>query len=78
MNLFSCNRAMLDALGHHVHLPRAERDGAIAKLNVQHAFQHEKEIVRVIVLVPNKFADQCSANVDSFSDRSIPLLIDVS
>ena len=47
---------MLDALGYHVHLPRAERDGAIAKLNVQHAFQHEKEIVGVFVLVPDKFA----------------------
>ena len=82
---------MLDALGHDIHLPRPERDRSIAKLDIQLSLQDQKEIIGIVVLVPDKFAfmtmtsqslncvtvrdDQCSENVDSFSDKSMALLI---
>jgi hypothetical protein len=47
---------VLDALGHDVHLPRLQRYGAVAHLNVEHAFQHEEEVVGVVVLVPDELA----------------------
>ena len=93
MNLLSRNRAMLDALGHDVHLPRPERDGSIAKLNIQHTLKDEKKSSVSSCLCqtnsPSTFTtmtsqslnlvtvrgDQCSENVDSFSAKSIPLLI---
>ena len=45
---------MLNALGHHIHLSWPKRDNSIPQMNIQHAFQDEKKIVRIVVLVPNK------------------------
>jgi hypothetical protein len=47
---------MLDALWHDVDLARPKGDRSISKLNVEHALQDEKEVIGVVVFVPNKFA----------------------
>src|SRR6202044_4034822 len=54
---FLCrNRTMLHALGNNEHLARSQRDDAVAQVNVNTAFEHQKEIVRVLVLMPNELA----------------------
>ena len=47
---------MLDAFRHDEHLARAERHGAVAQLDVELAFEHQEEIVGLVVLVPDELA----------------------
>jgi len=54
MSFLCCDRAMFDALRHNEHFSRASPDNPIAKLNFDLTRQDEKEIVRVIVFMPNK------------------------
>ena len=56
VHLLLRDRAMFDALRYDVHLPRPKGDRSISQLNIEHAFQDEKKIIRVIVFVPDKFA----------------------
>ena len=58
MHFFVRDGAMLNALWHHVHLPRPKDDCPISKLNIEHAFQDQEKVIRVIVLVPDKLAFQ--------------------
>ena len=46
---------MLNALRYNVQLSRPKVDRSISKLDVEHALQDEKKIIRIVVLVPNKF-----------------------
>jgi hypothetical protein len=50
------DRPVLNALGYNVNLAWPKRNGSIAQLDVQLPLDKEKEIVRLIVLVPNKLA----------------------
>jgi hypothetical protein len=56
MSFFICDGTMLDAFGHYKYFSRAQRDGSVSQLNGDAAAQHKKKIVRVIMLVPDKFA----------------------
>src|SRR3954452_18032740 len=47
---------MLDAFRHDEHLAGAKRHGAVAQLDVEHALEHEEEIIGIVVLVPDEFA----------------------
>src|SRR5579859_4235274 len=49
-------RAMLDAARHHVQLALFELDVAVAKLDRQAALEHEKEVIGLVVLVPDELA----------------------
>src|SRR3982751_30228 len=48
------NGSMFDTFRDDEHLTRTERHIAIAQLDDEAAFEDEKEIVRVVVLVPNE------------------------
>jgi len=54
MSFLYCDRAMFDALRNDEHFSPAKPDNPIAKLNFDLTRQDEKEIVRVIVFVPNE------------------------
>ena len=56
VRLFSCDGTMLDASGNDVHLPGSECYGSISQFDIESALEDEKEVVRVIVLVPDEFA----------------------
>jgi hypothetical protein len=56
MDLFARHRPMLDSLGNDVEIAWRKRDGPIPQLDVEHAFQHEEEIVGIVMLVPVVFA----------------------
>src|SRR5258706_8505129 len=56
MHLFLGDRTVLRAFRYHEHLAGTERDIALAQPDREAAFQHEKEIVRVVVLVPLELA----------------------
>ena len=52
------HRPMLDALGHHQHLPLGELDRAVAELHRERALQHEEHLVLLGVAVPVEGADE--------------------
>lgn len=45
---------MLNTLRHNVHFTGLQGDCAVPHLNVQAAFQYQKEIIRLVVLVPRE------------------------
>src|SRR5579862_1247247 len=47
---------MFDAAGHHEELSLVEFDVAVPQLEGQMAFEHEEEVVGLIVLMPDEFA----------------------
>ena len=47
---------MLDAFGHHKHLTGRQRDRAISELDGQLPIQHDKDFIRIGVLMPHKVA----------------------
>ena len=47
---------MFDALRHDEQFSGPERHGAVAKLDVEHPVEHQKQIVRVVMLVPDELA----------------------
>src|SRR3954452_16055383 len=56
MNFLARDRAMLNTFGHDIEFARTERHRAIPQFDVQAAFQDEKEIVGVVVLVPGELS----------------------
>ena len=56
MSLLFCDGTVFDAFGHHKNFTRAERDHSISQLNADASAQHEKKIVGVVMLVPDKLA----------------------
>jgi len=46
---------MLDAFRYDVHLARSKRYRSTSQLDIEHALEDEKEVIGVIVLVPDKF-----------------------
>jgi hypothetical protein len=56
MNLLARDRSMLNTFGHDIEFARTERHRAIPQFDVQTAFQDEKEIVGVVVLVPGELS----------------------
>jgi hypothetical protein len=49
------DRAMLHALRHDEHLAGRKRHCAIAQFDIEHTFEDQKEIIGVVVLVPDEF-----------------------
>jgi hypothetical protein len=45
---------MFHTPSHHIHLPRAQRDRLVATLDIEGSFEHEEEVIRVVVLVPDE------------------------
>src|SRR5437879_5677652 len=56
MNLLACHRAMLNTFRHDVEVAWAERNRAIPQFDVQMSFEHQKEIVGVVVFVPGELS----------------------
>jgi hypothetical protein len=49
---------MLDAFRHNEKLAWTERHGAVAQLNIELPLQDKEEVVRLVVLVPDKRTEQ--------------------
>jgi hypothetical protein len=45
MHLLAGYRAVLDPPWNDIHLPRAERHGTIAQVDIERSLEHEKEVV---------------------------------
>jgi hypothetical protein len=58
MSFLYGNRAMLDTPGYDEHLSRAKPDNPIAKLDFDSTRQHQKEVVGVLVLMPDELSLQ--------------------
>ena len=56
MDFFERHGPMLNAFGNDVHFAGAKGDGLIPEFDIQLALEHEKEIIRVGVAVPDEFA----------------------
>ncbi len=56
MGLLGGNGSVLDSLWNDEYLARPDCNASITKLNVDTAAQNQKEIVRVVVLVPYELA----------------------
>ena len=56
MDLFLGHRPVLHSFGYHEHLARPQIDLAISQFNRQMALKHEKEVVRIVMLVPNELS----------------------
>ena len=48
-------RAVLDALWHDIELTRLQRNVTIFGFDCHASFQHQKEIIGIIMVVPNEF-----------------------
>jgi hypothetical protein len=72
------HRAMLDSLGDHEYFARPEGDHFLSKLNADAAAENKKEIVGVVMLVPDKFAFHLDyhqvMSVESTDDARLPVL----
>src|SRR5215212_1442326 len=56
VDLLPRHGTMLDTFGHHEQLARSQMDLAVAQLDREMALEHEEEVVRVVVLVPDELA----------------------
>jgi dihydrofolate reductase len=56
MRLVFSDRTMLHAFGHYKNLARTQPDRSFPQLNADAPAQHQKKIVRVVMLVPNELA----------------------
>jgi len=56
MHFFLSERAMFDAFRDDKHFAGSESHGAVAHLDVEGAFEDQKEVVGFIMLVPDEFA----------------------
>src|ERR1700730_10682504 len=56
VRLVSCDGTVLDTFGYDEHLPRSKRHRSISQLDIEHALEDEKEVIGVVVLVPDKFS----------------------
>ena len=82
MRLAVRDGAVLDAFRDNVELPRTELDGAVPKLDAQLSREHEEELVRLGVRMPNEGSvylyqrgSQCSAMPANAASRLTFLLI---
>lgn len=78
MSFFFCDGTVFDAFGHHENFARAQRDHSISQLNADASAQHEKEIVSVVMLVPDKlplhFDDHEVMPVELPNDAGLPII----
>ncbi len=58
MDLFICDRAMLHASGHDEELTLLQPDVAIPVLHSESPFDHQEQLVFVVMLVPNEFSQE--------------------
>ena len=56
MSLLGGNGSVFYALGYDKYFARPQRYYFVSKLDVDSATEHQEEIIRIIVLVPNKLA----------------------
>jgi len=56
VSLLYGNGTMFDTLRNDEHFAGAECDDPVAQLNVHTTFENQKEVIRVVVLMPNKLA----------------------
>lgn len=56
MGLLGGNGSVLDSFGDDEYLARPDRNASVSKLNVDPAAENEKEVIRVVVLVPYELA----------------------
>jgi len=50
------NWTMFDTLGNHEHFARPKCDDPVAQLDIHAAGENQKEVIRIVVLMPNKLA----------------------
>jgi hypothetical protein len=77
MSLILGNWSVLYALGHHEYFARTNAHGTVAQLNRNMPDENQKEIIGVIVFVPNKFAldlhDHEVVPVEATDDARLPI-----
>src|SRR5215470_8691891 len=56
MRFFISDRQMLDASRHDEEFTLAHKSVAVAKFHAEHAFYNEKELVFIVVMMPDEFA----------------------
>lgn len=68
---------VLDAFGHHEYFAGTEPNGAVSQLNSNMPDENQKEIVGIVVLMPNEFAldfyDQQIVPVEAADDARLPI-----
>ena len=55
MGLLFSDRSVLYALGHHKYFARTKPNSAVSQLNGDMPNENQKEVVGIVVLVPNEF-----------------------
>lgn len=72
------DRAMFDSFRHDKYFPRAERDNSLSKLNLDAPAEDQKEVISILVLVPNKltldFDNHEVMSVELTNDPGLPVL----
>jgi hypothetical protein len=56
MGLVLSDRTVLNALGHYKYFAWTEPKSAVSQLNSDMSNENQKEIVSIVMLMPNKFA----------------------
>jgi len=78
MGLVLGDRSMFDALGHYEYFAWADTHGAAAHLNGDMPNQNQKEVVGIIVFVPDEFAfdlhDHEVMTVEAADDSRLPMI----
>ena len=76
MGLVLSDRPVLNALGHDEYFAWTKPDNAVSQLNSHMPNENQKEVVGIVVLVPNKFAldlhDHEVVTVEASDDARLP------
>ena len=77
MGLVLSDRSVLYALGHYKYFAWTESNSAVSQLNSDLSDENQKEVVGIVVLVPNEFAleldDHEVVTVEATDDVRLPI-----
>ena len=77
MGLVFGDRSVLNALGHHKYFARTKPNSAVSQLNGDMPNENQKEVVGIVVLVPNEFTldfhDHEVVAVEAADDTRLPV-----
>ncbi len=78
MGLVFSDRSVLDAIGHHKRFTWTKPNGAVSQLNSDMPSENQKEIVGIVVLVPNEFPldlhDHEVVTVEATNNSRLPIV----
>jgi hypothetical protein len=77
MGLFFSDRPVLNSLGHYEYFTWTKPYSAVSQLNSDMSNENQKEVVGIVVLVPNKFPldlhDHEVVTVEATDDARLPI-----